>query len=260
MGEEVKGAVDSPLPGYLGDLTWSTFSDYIIETYGISGESQVWELIEQLDGLAMRDQRSASPGFANYELQRLALRDAALLVREEASNVLATVPALRSAIRAFERAVDKNMWSATMLEEVFEIHYVPSVAVDAPELFDSIRLLSTAEGWQPIQEHLEALTRLPVRERLRTNKVRNHVLEQALISCRRCWEECFGAGTWTRSTLSDLATGAVRHNGKVSNPLAGPCERFVSDMLTACGIDFKWKSLNGAWSALDKRMRNQRSQ
>jgi len=209
------------------------------------------ELIEQLDGTVMRDQR-APAHFENKEKQRKSLHRSARIIRDEAALRRPDVSRLKAALECFEQAIEPSNWSATMLYEVFDIPFIPSTAVDAPELFNPLRKAIAMRDriLTLTTDDFEALSQLPVRVRARTNVVRNHALEQSLISCRTFWlrhSPCLG---WSRSTLSD----SVHLDSNASSQLAGDCERFVVDMLTASGVRFKFRSLNGAWSAFDKRL------
>ncbi len=208
------------------------------------------ELLEQLDGIVMRDQREPPKG------QRKALNTAAKAIRADASEIVKRIHHLRRALADFGQAIEPRNWSAVMLYEVFDIPYVPSTAVDAPEVFAELRSAMAARdsAWTELSINMEALSRLPVRARMSTNKVRNHALEQALIACRVFWLRHSKRRGWSRSILSHPET----LKSYEPDELVGMCERFVVDMLTASGIHFTLPSLNGAWSALDKRLGSQR--
>jgi hypothetical protein len=213
------------------------------------------ELIEQLDGIVWRDQRNPA-GFDAAEDQRKALHGSAKVIRDEAAKRRPDLRRLRVALQNFQRAIDPSSWSAVMLNEVFDIPFVPSTATEAPELFDPLRKAMAARDdlGSMTPADLEALSALPVRARLRTNKVRNHALEQALIVCRKYWLQHSPKLGWSRSALNHPET----LKSYAPSDLVGPCERFVVDMLTAAGIQFTLSTLNGAWSALDKRRAKQR--
>lgn len=256
MGVEADGADEGQrLPEHLRLLTWDTFPDYIIKTYGLGDVSDVWELIEQLDGTVMRDQRQPAD-FETLAGQRKALHEAGKNIRNEAAKRHPDIASLKAALASFEHAIEPSNWSAVMLHEVFDIPFIPSTALDAPEVFDPLRRALAARhlDWSETSVDFDALSRLPVREKRRPGSVRNYALEQALIACRSFWLRHSANKGWSRWQLNQPET--LEKNDRTQ--LVGPCERFVVDMLTASGIEFELPSLNGAWSALDKRLAKER--
>ena len=252
MGEDVVEPFKGDrLPKHLGGLTWDTFPNYIRDKYGLGTEQDVMELIEQLDGTLMRDQREPDATLTAND-RRLSLHASAKTIRAEAAKRHPDQPRLRNALAAFEKAIEPDNWSAVMLYEVFDIPFIPSTEVDTPEVFDALRhaMAARTSGLNKVAIDMEALSRLPVRERLRTNKVRNHALEQALLACREFWLTHSKDLGWSRSEMSQPDT--LQRNDRTQ--LVGPCERFVVDVITASGIKFTLRKLNGAWSALDKRL------
>jgi hypothetical protein len=238
-----------PLAGHLAQFNWRNFSAYIAKTYDIADEAAIWFLIEQLDGVVMRDQRPSPPQFAGPNEQRKAAHAAAEEIRLQARLVELGLRNLEKALTDFDSAVGESFWSAAMLEEVFDVPYVDPNAIEPPEIFDPLRGFSIehAKALAEIRGGLSALSALPVRPRRRTNKVRDHVLRQALKACRTFWEDGLGR-SWSRSSLTHLGPAGSAQ----IDQLSGECERFVVDMLTAAEVRFKLKTLNGAWSAFDK--------
>lgn len=190
--------------------------------------------------------------------QRKRLRDAAVAITQAAAalhdSLETRLPLLRAALADFNAAAGYRMWSAPMLEEVFDISYVDSTAVEPPELFDPIRgfFASRERVWRDIEVELKQLASLPIRSRLHPNQVRNHVLEQALLYCRDFWLLHQNKLGWSGSSLSEASK--MNRDRDIPN-LKGNCERFVVDMTTYSNLDFDLKRLDGAWSAVDKRIR-----
>ena len=252
MGEDdAEGEPDTPLPGHLAHLTWSSFGDYMVEEYDLPDNDVFYDLDELLTGIGMRDQQLSHPSFQFPKEQRKAVHRAAQTLVEEAHNARTAIHALRQTLRQFHAAVHDGHLSAVMLAETFDIDYVAPTALEPPPELDILWSLfhDNNEAFVIVERALFDTSNLPVKPKLRTNKVRNHAIEQALLSCRSYW---IGIGrSWSRYTLAEAG---VRHADERGN-LTGPCERFVADMLTAHDIDFTLTSLNGAWSALDKRLR-----
>jgi hypothetical protein len=223
-----------------------------MSTYKVGSEPDVMELIEQLVGTVIRDQRTTG-AFDSVQAQRKALHSAAKTICDEAAKRHPDADILKTALANFEHAIEPNNWSATMLYEVFDIPFISSTALDPPELFDPLRraMAARSRDWKEVTIDFEALSRLPVRAKVRPNVVRNHALEQALLQCRQFWLAHSTNLGWSRSALSHPDTLASFSPSE----LVGNCERFVVDMLTALGVQFTLRRLNGAWSALDKRLR-----
>ena len=252
MGEDdAQGEADTALPGHLAHLTWSSFGDYMVKEYGLPDNDVFYDLDELLTGIGMRDQQLSHPSFQFPKDQRKAVHRAAQTLAEEALNARTAIHALRQSHRQFHGAVHNGHLSAVMLAETFDIDYVAPNALEPPPELDILWSLfhDNHEAFVIVEHALFAASNLPVKPKRRRNNVRNHALEQALLSCRSYW---IGIGRkWSRYRLGEAE---VRYAGELRN-LKGPCERFVADMLTAYDIDFTLTSLNSAWSALDKRLR-----
>ena len=253
MGEEADFAGQSRavLPGWLADKP-GPLPEYLIREYRLSEMPDMLELLERLDGLVMRDQRAMTAD--DVSAQRKSVHAAAERITKHAAAARAHLHALKEARDDFEHAVGSDFWSAIALEETFDIPFIAPTALEPPEVFDPVRLAFRETHWRKTHLALEALATLPVRPRLRTNKVRNHVLEQALRLLRDFWIAHGANHKWGRSMLADRKIKFVKKDEKV-NPLSGQCERFVADTLLGSGIHFDWATLNSAWVSLDKRLR-----
>jgi hypothetical protein len=183
--------------------------------------------------------------------QRKAVHLASRRVVKHATAARAQLYALKAARDDLEQAIDPDFWSAIALEEAFDIPFIPSTALDPPEVFDVLRAAFREQYWLDTDQALEILAALPVRAALRKNRVRNHVLEQALRYLRAFWLQ-HGTGKWTRGHLGQPE---ISRAPMTQNFLSGECERFVADALLGSGISFQWKALNSAWVSLDGRLR-----
>ena len=252
MGEDdAQGEAGTALPGHLAHLTWSSFRDYMVKEYQLPDNDVFDDLDELLSGISMRDQQLSHPSYKFPKEQRQAVHRAAQTLVEEARNARTAIQALRQTHNQFYAAVHDDRLSAVMLAETFDIDYISPTALEPPPELDILWSLfhDNNEAFIIVERALFETGNLPVKPKLRKNKVRNHALEQALLSCRSYW---IGIGNrWSRYRLGEAE---VRYAGELRN-LKGPCERFVADMLTAHDIDFTLTSLNSAWSALDKRLR-----
>jgi hypothetical protein len=236
----------------MGDL----FS-YVRESYVDVSDPDLFELDEQITGYARRDRPSASP--KAERTQRKRVKASAEAIREAACKAEAALEQLHDALQSFNEAIGKDHWSARMLEEVFDIPYVASTALEPPEIFDPARgFFVVRGGWPAMKHELDTLATLPVRRRLRPGRVGNQELRRALEVIRAFWQHHAAADAWTRSILNQINHADEAKKGKRSavNQLEGRCERFVADVLTAAGFVFDLQELNGAWSSLDRELRS----
>lgn len=222
---------------------------YFAAEYGLPDDEDLQALMETLDGYAMRDVQP-TPGFPDRETQRRELRDAAKAILKHASVAQNHIAQLKAALTDFHRCVGDDMWSALMLEEVFEIEPIPPGQMDPPELFDVVwgPTVTNAEQWQTVSEDLQALAALPMRD-LRNNKVANHALRSAMEACKSYWE---GQGRkWSTSTANHKDVKRLDQSGELS----GSCERFVADMLNAARIPFTVRNLNAMFVTIARSAR-----
>lgn len=244
-----------PLAGHLSHLTDETFPAYISEIYDIADRLEVGALMEQLDGVLMHDRHQTPTQFADAIAHRAAVHSTAKEIVTRAQAVNNSFDDLQAAIERFKVALDAECWSMIMLHEVFDMPPVEANALHPPEVFDPVRgfFIKHADTLVDLRNDLRRVSDLPIRPKLRPNKIRNHALDRALSYCRLFWVGYLGRH-WTRSSLTLLGPAGSTEIGE----LQGHCERFVVDMLTAAEIPFELKSLNNAWSAFEKRLRPQR--
>ncbi len=253
MGEDVTDSGETSdggkLTGHLSHISWNDRAEELARMHGLPSVDPLEDLIEELDGLALRDQGLPSGEAATNQRRQVA--KAARKIKREAEKIIRAADNLRSALSEFSAAVTverddgSRRWSASMLHQVFDIPPVSPTAMDLPQELAPLGALEIPKRqWLKSCRVISDLAALPVRNRIRPGSVPDPVRVRAVLACRSFWE---GLGrSWTRGNLADglfrdEATGARREG------LKGPAVEFVRDALTAAEIHFTLSELNSAW-------------
>ena len=179
------------------------------------------------------------------EVRKRARRRAAK-IRDAAKEVQRLLRIINTESREFG---EETAWSAHILDEVFDLKDKGQFGTSIYRMPNELSMLEVvsrrAIDLEKICSQLDPLASLPLSEP-KSGPPPNMPVRYAVKACQEFWVNVEGR-KWEIFTLNDTF---VRKANMIAG-LKNPCEQFVANMLSACGIRFNLTSLRSAWAEVD---------
>ena len=216
---------------------------HLASAHDVPGDEELWKLFETVREYAIRDQKPGQK-YHGFLLDREdAFRDAKSIV-SLAHVIRASLAELRAAVTKFSADFE---YDPVLMEEVFDIDVGPPGQLTLAPGLALLSGFAEAQQWEPFERRVKAICDLPLRKRLPRGRVAPRTLQKCVAACRRYWV-AFDR-TWKRQDLTDADT--ISDNDPAA--LTGECERFVSDVLRAAGIEHTLEQLSAAMNKRPKQ-------
>lgn len=234
----------------LGRVLYSDTFTAVAEFYKLKHADAFDDLTEELVALACRDQEGdehrpfSDPVAALSSSRRSDGHKLALRIRKNAVQARLAIDAIEEDLRRFDAIVNLH---PPLLEAIYDVDMSVARNLTVPAAIASLMTFFEEANFDEAAEALARLAAMPIRDRLDKGPMPNVTLQRAVAACRQYWRETEGH-SWS---MSSLKVKSVRDENNAQH-LQGPCEAFVSDVLTQCGMVYGLHDLCNAWTAVDK--------